>query len=82
MATINMMMKHITKHAQVIKEIRKQALEADVEKLKKEVKKEGRITTDVKPTVGDVVVVKSDDKYIDIVRSDCEDKHQRQNNLC
>ena len=58
-----MMMKQLKGQADTVKEIRQRALEADVEKFKRQNKKEGRIKAIVKPTVGDIVLVKEDEKF-------------------
>ena len=63
LGTINLMMKHLKGRADAIKELRQRALEADVEKFKRQIKKEGRIKATVKPTIGDIVLVKDDDKF-------------------
>ena len=61
--TVNMMMQRLKRHADMIKEIRKRTLEAEIEKFKMQNKKDGRLTIDVKPTVGDIVLIKDEEKY-------------------
>ena len=56
------MMVDLTKYTKTLIEMRKQMLEAEWEDFKQTVKKVGRITGPVNPTVGDVVMIKSDCK--------------------
>ena len=47
----------LTKYTKALTEMRKQMLEAECEDFNQTVKKEGRITGPVNPTVGDVVMI-------------------------
>ena len=58
----NAMMGGLVKYTKALSEMRRQMLEAKWEDFKKAVKKEVRIVGPVNPTVGDVVMIKSDSK--------------------
>ena len=59
MGDLNAMMGGLAKYTKALSEMRRQMLEAEWEDFKQTVKKEGRITGPVNPTVGDVVLIKS-----------------------
>ena len=63
LATVNMMMQRLKRHADMIKDIRRKTLEAEIEKFRAQNKKEGRLAIDVKPSIGDIVLVRDDEKY-------------------
>ena len=62
MGDLNAMMGGLQQYVKMINALRTEMLESEMEAFKQATKKEGRIMGPVSPTVGDVVLIKSDVK--------------------